>query len=53
MNKFHSKCDAIDGSVVNGIQQPILFSCVLDKRPGCKVFCEPETIHHKKQAYLF
>ena len=42
------KCDAVDGSVVNGIRQPVLFSFVLDKPSGYKVFCEPETIHYKK-----
>ena len=47
-NKIHLKCDAIDGSVVNGVRQPILYSFVLDKRAGYKVFCEPETIHYKK-----
>ena len=33
-NKIHLKCDAIDGSVVNGVRQPILYSFVLDKLPG-------------------
>ena len=47
-NKIHLKCDAIDGSVVDGIRQPILYSFVLDKPAGYKVFCEPETIHFKK-----
>ena len=47
-NKIHLKCDCIDGSVLNGIRQPILFSFVLDKLPGYKVFCEPETNHYKK-----
>ena len=47
-NKIHLKCDAIDGSVVDGIRQPILYSFVLDKPSGYKVFCEPETIHYKK-----
>ena len=47
-NKKHLKCDCIDGSVVNGLRQPILYSFVLDKLPGYKVFCEPETIHYKK-----
>ena len=42
------KCDCIDGSVVNGIREPILFSFVLDKPSGYKVFCEPETIQYKK-----
>ena len=42
------KCDAIDGSIQDGVRQPILFSFVLDKPNGYKVFCQPETIHHKK-----
>ena len=46
--KIYLKCDAVDGSVVNGIRQPILYSFVLDKKPGYKVFSEPETIHYKK-----
>ena len=45
MNKIHIKDDVIDGSVVNGIREPILFSFILDKPSGYKVFCEPETIH--------
>ena len=47
-NRIHLKYDAIDGSVVNGVRQPILYSFVLDKPSGYKVFCEPETIHYKK-----
>ena len=47
-NKIHLKCDCIDGSLVNGIRQSILYSFVLDKLPGYKVFSEPETIHYKK-----
>ena len=47
-NKIHLKCDCIDGSVVNGLRQPTLFSFFLDKRSGYKVFCEPETVHFKK-----
>ena len=47
-NKIHLKCDIIDGSIVDGFRQPILYSFVLDKKPGYKVFCEPETIHYKK-----
>ena len=38
VDKTHIKCDAIDGSVVNGLRQPILSSFVSDKSPGCKVF---------------
>ena len=47
-NKIHLKCDFIDGSIQNGLRQPILFSFVLDKPSGYKIFCEPETIHYKK-----
>ena len=47
-NKIYLKCDAIDGSVVNGVRQPILYSFLLDKPSGYKVFSEPETIHFKK-----
>ena len=47
-NKIHLKCDAIDGSIQDGVRQPILFSFVLDKPSGYKVFCQPETIHYKK-----
>ena len=42
------KGDVIDGSVVNGIQEPILFSFLLDEPAGYKVFCETETVHYKK-----
>ena len=33
-NKIHLKCDVIDGSVVNGLRQAILYSFALDKKPG-------------------
>ena len=46
-NKIHLKPDVIDGSVVNGFRQPILFSFVLDRTSGYRVFCEPETICYK------
>ena len=48
VNEKHLKCDVIDACVVNNLRQPILYSIVLDNLPGCKVFCEPETIHYKK-----
>ena len=47
-NRIHLKCDSFDGTVLNGIRQPILFSFLLDKPSGYKVFCEPETIRYKK-----
>ena len=48
IDEIHWKCDVIDGSVVNGLRQPTLFSFVLDKPSGYEVFCEPETIHYRK-----
>ena len=47
-NKLHLKCDCVNGSIQDGVRQPILYSFVLDKQPGYKVFCEPERIHYKK-----
>ena len=34
IKKIHLKCDCIDGSVQDGVRQPILFSFVLDKPSG-------------------
>ena len=48
-NKIHLKCGCIDGSIQNGVRQPILFTFVLNKPSGFKIFCEPETIHYKKK----
>ena len=48
INKIHLKCDCIDGSIQDGVRQPILYSFVLDKPSGYKIFCQPETIHYKK-----
>ena len=48
INKIHLKCDIIVGSVVDGVRQPILLSFILDKPAGYILFCQPETIHYKK-----
>ena len=47
-DKIHLKCDCYDGSIQDGVRQPILFSFVLDKPSGYKMFFQPETIHYKK-----
>ena len=47
-DKNHLKCDVTDGSIVDGLRQPSLFSSILNKPSGYKVICEPETIHYKK-----
>ena len=42
------KCDVVDGIVVNGLRQQVLYSFILDELSGYKVFCQPETTHFKK-----
>ena len=51
INKIHLKRDIIVGSVVDGVRQLILFSFILDRPSGYKVFCQPEIIHYKKINY--
>ena len=48
IDKIHLKCNVIEGSVVSCSRQPILEGFVSDKPHGCKVFCQTETIYHKK-----
>ena len=48
INKVHLKCDIVDGSILDGVRQPIVFSFFLNKPYGYKVFCERETVHYKK-----
>ena len=33
-DKIHLKCDCVDGSIVNGIREQILFSSKLSAPPG-------------------
>ena len=47
-NIIHLNCDVIGGSIQDGIRQRVLFSFVLDKMPGYKMFCEPQTIRIEK-----
>ena len=47
--KIHLKCKVIDESILNGVQQQIWYSFVLDKLPGYEVFCKPETNPYKKK----
>ena len=41
VDKTHSKCVCANGSIVNGIREPILYSFALDKPPRHKIFKEP------------
>ena len=48
IDKVHLKCDFIQGSIVNGIREPILFSFALSSPPGHKIYKEPRIKHFKK-----
>ena len=47
-DKVHLKCDCVDGSIVNGILEQILFSFNLSAPPGCKIIKEPNIILYLK-----
>ena len=48
-DKVHLNCDCVDGSIVNGIEEQILFSFNLHPPPGYKTIEEPNTILYKKK----
>ena len=48
IDKIHLKCDCIQGSIVNGIREPILYSFALSSPPGYKIFKEPRVKLFKK-----
>ena len=48
VDKNHLKCDCIQGSIVNGIREPILFSFGLSSPPGHKKFKELRVKRFKK-----
>ena len=48
IDKIHLKCDCIQGSVVNGIRESILFSFALSSPPGYKMYKEPRVKLFKK-----
>ena len=41
IDKVHLKYDCIDGSIVNSVRKPILFSFALSSPPGHKLYKEP------------
>ena len=41
IDKIHLKCDCIQGSIVNSIREPILFSFAFSSPPGHKINKEP------------
>ena len=48
IDKIHLKYDCIQGSIVNGVREPILYSFVLSSPPGHKTFKEPRVKLFKK-----
>ena len=48
IDKIHLKSDCIQGSVVNGVREPILFSFALSSPPGHKIYKEPRVKLLKK-----
>ena len=48
IDKIHLKCDCIQGSIVNGIREPILYSFALSSPPGHKIYKETRIKLFKK-----
>ena len=48
IDKVHLKCNVVDGSIVNGVREPILYSFALDQPPGHKINKEPKVKLFKK-----
>ena len=42
IDKVHLKCNVVDGSIVNGVRERILYSFALDQPPGHKIYKEPK-----------
>ena len=45
IDKVHLKSDCIDGSIMNGTREPILYSFALDQPPGHKIYREPKVLY--------
>ena len=48
IDKIHLKCDCINGSIVNGVREPILYSFALSSPPGHKIYKKPRVKLFKK-----
>ena len=48
IDKVHLKCDCIQGSVVNGVREPISYSFALSSPPSQKIIKEPRVKLFKK-----
>ena len=47
-DKVNLRCDCFEGNFVNGISQTSTFNFALQKPPGLKSRCEPQTIQYRK-----
>ena len=41
VDKLHLKTNCVQGSIVNGIREPVLYSFALSSPPGRKIYKEP------------
>ena len=48
IDKVHLECNVVDGSIVNGVREPNLYSFVLSSPPGHKIYKEPRVKLFKK-----
>ena len=48
IDKVHLKCNVVDGSIVNGVREPILYSFALYQPRGHKIYKEPKVKLFKK-----
>ena len=48
IDKVHLKCDCIQGSIVNGVREPIFYSFALSSPPGYEIYKEPRIKLFKK-----
>ena len=48
IDKIHLKAGCIQGSIVNGVREPVLYSFALCSPPGHKIYNEPRIILYKK-----
>ena len=48
IDKVHLKCDCFQGSILNGIPEPILYNFALDQPPGHKIYKESRIKRFKK-----
>ena len=49
IDKIHIKADRVNGTIVNGIREPILYSFALDMPAGHKIYKEPKLKRLRKK----